>query len=514
MLGKRKHTVGLYIGSQKTVMARLQRVGTNQFMVEHLSVADTPADAFEEEGLVNVPSFTRLIRDMMEDSDVRSQDVSLAVSTKQGVIIRSLTLPSMSKKEMKEALNSEAENYASLSSDEPILDFQVTGQTFEGAAQKLELLLVAAPKSLIRSYMASLEAASLRASAIEPLPLAILRTISSDVEEPEEEKTIREENSVMAVCLEEDDGIVTISRENSIRFIHGIEFGRSHLDNASVFGELAGEIRSSLAYYQTTYPEYKVDKIMLFVDSEDNETICARLSEFLDVPVTSPPLPETADESTKSALENNMLSAYAAIGTAMFTRSESTVSLVPPKGIGVINLKKQALAGALAMILAILLSVGATFGLKAWTRSVIHDIDGVKETRETYREGIFLSDAQNEVTQLRTQIEMAKRTLNTVSVVKWIEVLPELSNIIPKNIWLSTLSWQEKSDVVLVGQSLSYDSVFRFMDTLSDSPYFTYPELTFVRRSQIGEASFMQFEIRCSLKSQKLGGQEDKIGIS
>jgi len=98
MLGKRKHTVGLYIGSQKTVMARLQRVGTNQFMVEHLSVADTPPDAFEEEGLVNVPSFTRLIRDMMDDSDVRSQDVSLAVSIKQGVIIRSLALPSMSKK--------------------------------------------------------------------------------------------------------------------------------------------------------------------------------------------------------------------------------------------------------------------------------------------------------------------------------------------------------------------------------------------------------------------------------
>jgi len=209
-----------------------------------------------------------------------------------------------------------------------------------------------------------------------------------------------------------------------------------------------------------------------------------------------------------------MLSAYAAIGTAMFTKSESTVSLVPPKGIGAVNLKKQALVGALAMILAILLSVGATFDLKAWTKSVMQNIEVTKQTRESYREGIFLSDAQNEVAQLRMQIEMAKRTLNTISVVKWVEVLPELSNIIPKNIWLSTLSWQEKNNVVLVGQSLSYDSVFRFIDTLNDSPYFVYPELTFVRRNQIGEASFMQFEIRCSLKNQKLGGQEDKIGIS
>jgi Tfp pilus assembly PilM family ATPase/Tfp pilus assembly protein PilN len=519
MLGKKKHTVGLYIGSQKTVLARLQRVGTNHFMVEHLSVADTPPDTYDEEAVVSVSSLSKLIRDLMDESDVRAQEVSLAVAVKQGVIIRTLTLPSMSKKEIKEALGSEVENYAPLSSDEPILDFQITGQTFEGAAQKLEIFLSAAPKSLIRSYMASVEAASLRASSIEPLPLAILRTLAPVNDELSNgnggTSKIDDETSTMAVCLEENDGLVIISRGNTIRFIHSIEFGRSHLDNARVFGELAGEIRSSLAYYQTTYPEFDVDKILLYVDSEDIETICARLSEFLDVPVTSPPLPETSDEFTKSALEKNVLSAYAAIGTAMFTRGDEVINLVPPKGIGAINIKKQAFVGALSVMLAILLSIGISFGLKAWTRAVNQNTESVIKSRESYKEGYAaLSGAQSEVIQLRTQIDMAKRTLQTVSTVKWIEVLPELSAIIPKNIWLSGLSWQEGSNAVLVGQSLSYDSVFRFIDTLNDSPYFKNPQLTFVRRVMVGELSYMQFEIKCGLKVDKLGGQEVNVGIS
>lgn len=514
MLGKRRHTVGLYIGSQKTVLARLQRVGTNQFMVEHLSVAETPSDTFEQEGIVSVSSLSKLIRDLMGESDVRAQDISLAIPTRQGVIIRSLTLPSMSKKEMKEALSSEVENYAPLSSDEPVLDFQITGQAFEGAIQKLELLLVAAPKSLVRSYIASLESATLKASSIEPLPLAIFRTVAPIEEVDNSDPRADDGSSVMVVCLEENDGIVTISRNQSIRFIHSIEFGRAHLDNARVFGELAGEIRSSLTYYQTTYPEYRVDKILLFVDSEDSEGICARLNEFLDVPVTSPPLPETADEFTKSALENNMLSAYAAIGTAMFSKGDGAVNLIPSKNIGAVNFKKQALVGALSMLLAVLLAVGINFGLKAWTRAVIQKTNSVKEYRENYKEGLAISGAESEVVQLRSQIELAKKTLNTISVVKWVEVLPELRTIIPKNIWLSTLSWQENNNIVLSGQSLTYDSVFRFVDTLKESPYFVYPQLTFVRRNQSGGASFIQFEIKCNLKNSKLGGQEDKIGVS
>jgi type IV pilus assembly protein PilM len=512
MLGKRKHTVGLYIGPQKTVLARLQRVSSNNAVIDHLGIADTPSDAFNDDGTVNVPSVSRVIRDLLDEIGVRSQEIALTIPARQGVIIRSLTLPTMSKKETKEALSSEVENYAPLSSDEPVLDFQTIGQTFEGTGQKSEILLVAAPKSLVRSYIASIDAANLKLSVIEPLTLAVLRTTIPAVVEGEQAEP--SDSTVMTVCLEENDGTVAIARGQFIRFIHSIEFGRSQLEDARAFGELANELRSSLTYYQTTYPEQKVEKIILYADGIESENICVRLSEYLNVTVSIPPVPETADEFTRASLLANNLSAYAAIGTAMFTKSEGTVNLIPTRSIGVGNLKQQVLAGALVMGLTVFLSVSATFALKAITNSIQRKTASTITTRESLSKGVTAEGVETEVVRLRTQIELAKASLNAIKTVQWVEVLPELRMIIPKTLWLGNLSWQENNNVVLSGSSLSYDSVFRFIDTLKASPYFTYPQLTFARKIPFGNSNVIQFEIKCGVVNDKLDGQEVNLGIS
>ena len=512
MLGKRKHTVGLYIGSQKTVLARLQKVGSNNAVIDHLGIADTPPDAFNEDGTVNVPSVSRVVRDLLDEIGIRSQEIALAIPAGQGVIIRSLTLPTMSKKEMREALNSEVENYAPLSSDEPVLDFQTTGQTFEGAGQKSEILLVAAPKGLIRSYIAGIESANLKLSVIEPLALAILRTTVPIAEEGEQ--TRPSDGPVMTVCLEENDGTVVIAKGQLVRFIHSIEFGRAQLEDARAFGELANELRSSLTYYQTTYPEQKVEKIILYADGTESENICVRLSEYLEMPVSVPPIPETSDEFTRASLVANNLSAYAAIGTAMFSKGEGTVNLIPTRSIEVGDLRQQVLAGALVLGLTIFLSISATLALKAITNSINRKTASTIVTREGFSKGVTAAGVETEVVRLRTQIELAKASLNSIKTVQWGEVLPELRMIIPKTVWLNSFTWQEDNNVVLSGGSLSYDFVFKFIDTLKASPYFTSPQLTFIRKTQSGNNNAMQFEIRCGVTSEKLGGQEVNLGIS
>jgi len=514
MLGKRKHTVGLYIGSQKTVLARLQKVGSNNVVIDHLGIADTPSDAFNDDGTVNVPSVSRVVRDLLDEIGIRSQEVALAIPAGQGVIIRSLTFPSMSKKEMREALKSEVENYAPLSSDEPVLDFQTIGQSFEGAGQKSEILLVAAPKGLIRSYIAGIESANQKLSVIEPLTLAILRTTVPAIEE-EGEEAKPSDNPVMTVCLEENDGTVVIARGQLVRFIHSIEFGRAQLEDARAFGELANELRSSLTYYQTTYPGQKVEKIILYADGTESENICVRLTEYLEIPVSVPPVPETSDEFTRASLVANNLSAYAAIGTAMFSKSEGTVNLIPARSIGVGDLRQQVLAGALVTGLTIFLSISATLALKTITNSINQKTASTIATREGFSRGVTVAGVETEVVRLRTQIELAKASLNSIKTVQWVEVLPELKMIIPKTVWLSSFSWEENNNVVLSGSSLSYDFVFKFIDTLKASPYFTYPQLTFVRKTtQFGNNSVMQFEIRCGVTSEKLSGQEVNLGIS
>lgn len=62
---------------------------------------------------------------------------------------RSLTLPELTKKELKEAVNTEAEQYIPVPIDKLYLDFQLIRKTRDGS----EFLAVAVPKEIVDSYM-------------------------------------------------------------------------------------------------------------------------------------------------------------------------------------------------------------------------------------------------------------------------------------------------------------------------------------------------------------------------
>ena len=172
------------------------------------------------------------------------------------------------------------------------------------------------------------------------------------------------------------------------------------------------------------------------------------------------------------------------------------------------------LVGGLVTGLTVFLAISSTFALKAITRSIHQKTTDTIRARERVSEGAALAGVESEVARLRIQIQLAKATLNSITTVQWADVLPEVKLIIPKTVWLSNLTWQENNNVVLSGSALSYDSVFRFVDTLKASPYFTNPQLTFIRKVQVNNSNAMQFEIKCGVLNEKLGGQEVNLGIS
>jgi type IV pilus assembly protein PilM len=516
MLGKRKNTAGLYIGSQKSVLAKLQRVGSKQVTIDQLEIVDTPPEVFNSDDSLNVTVLSKLIRDLIANSGIKAQEIALSIPSRHNIVIRNLTIPSMSKREMREALRSEVENYAPLSSDEPVLDFLSIGQTFEETKQKIEIVLSAAPKGLIRAYLAAIGNINLKLSLIEPSLLSVLRTIiPPELENDESEDSgVSSGDSTMLVCLEDDNGMVAIVKNNTIRFTYTLEFGRKSLDDASAFSELATNLNSSITYYQSNLLGQVVEKIILFTDGSDCEDICVRLGELVDVPISTPVLPQTLDESTREVLKDNQLSVFSAIGSAMHNKGEDAINLMPTRGMETVNVKKQVFVGALVVFSTLLLSVSSTFVFKAITKTVVQKTSSVVREREVINEGIAMVGVESEVAKLRSQIDLAKRTLNSITAVEWIKLLPELRMVIPKAIWLSNLSWQENDNLVLSGSALSYDSVFKFIDTLKASPYFAYPEFTFVRKSSSEGKDIMQFEIRCKVISKKLGEQEVKIGVS
>lgn len=509
--------VGLYIGSRTIAVAQSYMTASGTIATDRLGVSNIPPGTVDDSGVIDVDTVSRAVRDLLAASNVtKAKAVTLAISL-NGVVTRLLTLPSMPRDEMWEVLRGEVEDYAVLSGDVAVLDFQVIGamhtSSLQHVGQRVEVLAVAVPKGLIDSYTAVVKAANLKLSAIETTPLAILRALTNG------QLSGRMHEPAMLVMVEESGGAIAVVRDEVIRFIHSIESGSDGLSGVgNTLEELAGEIRSSLSYYQTANSpqEGKIEEITLFIDRADSDHICERLSGHLNMPVVgashASPLLETAGDHIKDQKMNYGLSAYAAIGAAARATAngnDGSIDLLRSQKLKTAGLRSKVSILFLCLFSMLLLGISANLLLKAKANSIIEQVVSANQPALGSQQTGGGSGTQNlrdissieaDVARLKAQADMTQALVNSTKHVDWAEILREISAIIPKTMWLTDFSWKEGDDATFEGVALSYDCVFKFRDTLTASPYFDSVRLMSARNSTMRDRSVVQFEIVCGIR--------------
>lgn len=512
MFGKGKRSVGVYIGRKHLLIAQVTH-GSSVIAVEKIGKAELAPEAFDEDGMANSGVLSKVIKDLIATNGINGREVFLTLSSVNNIVMRTLTVPSMSRKETLEALSSEVENYAVLSNETPILDYQVIGQSYEGPAQRSEVLVVAAPKSLIRSYIASIESANLKIASIETSPLSIFRTLCFAY--GTDDTSASDKGPEVIVSVEENGGTIAIADRQLIKFIHTIDIGRENLD--SHVEELISEIESSVDYYQNTLPEVvHVQRIYLLFDGEDHKAVEDKLSSHFDIPVVIPFVPVEANHELEEIIQANRLSVCSAVGSALHGKLVSHVNLIPSRSTSLSSIKAELPKTFLVAASIVLLSFGADIALKSLVKSIENDTRSIRQQREGVLDGTLKpsSELEIKVANLKSQVEMIKDTINSIGRVRWFEVLPEISIIIPRSVWLKQLSWEENGNVVFSGSALDYESVFKFIDTLSMSSYFVSPKLIFIKEAKEDESKVLNFEINCKAKIERAQKKEDTIARS
>jgi Tfp pilus assembly PilM family ATPase len=549
MPGKSKRIVGLSIGLRAIAVAHIHTTASGAMTTDRLGISDIPPGAIDDSGVIDTDVVSRTVRDLLIANDVRAKETVLVISA-NSVITRLLTLPSMPENEMREVLRGEVEDYAILSGDEPVLDFQVVeaaspqGVSSRGMGdfphssrgmgdfphssrgmgdfphrQRVKILVVAAPKRLISSYKAVVKAANLRLSAIETVPLAVLRALISgqlSVQMHDASRGMGDfPHPAMLVSVEESTGTIAVVGDEVIQFVHSIEIGSDALSrDGKALEELADEVRSSLSYYQTASPqERRIENVILFMDGADSGHISETLSRYLSMPVSNPRLLEIPAYAQGYGgfspfgdhTMNYGLSSCAAIGGAARAttgNNDGNIDLLRSQKLETARSRNKVSIFLLCLFSMILLSVCANFLLEAKANSMMKRLiqqngggSGIQALEE-------MSSIEADAARLEAQVDMTRTIINSTKRVDWAEILREISAIIPKTVWLTDFSWKEGDDATFDGVALSYDSVFKFRDTLTDSPYFGPVTLVSIQSSKIRDHSLVRFEMGCGVRGR------------
>lgn len=143
-------------------------------VLEHVYKVTTPTGAIKDGVVADPPLVGEALRQLIADGafSVRRTVSAVAGPT---IVVRQVTMPSMSERELRNSITYEAERFLPYSVEEAQMDARILGKADDG--QNMDVLIVAAQKDLVLSQMSALQFAGLTPAVVEVEPFAMVRAM-------------------------------------------------------------------------------------------------------------------------------------------------------------------------------------------------------------------------------------------------------------------------------------------------------------------------------------------------
>jgi type IV pilus assembly protein PilM len=146
-----KNCVGLDVGSSAVKVVQLKQVKRG-FQLVNFGIEPVPPQSIVDGSVMNSGAVAEAISALFQKLRIRQKEVGLAISG-HSVIIKKITVPSMTEDELEEQITWEAEHHIPFAKDSDVeVDYQILSH--QAGQNQMEVLLVAAKKEVVSDYTA------------------------------------------------------------------------------------------------------------------------------------------------------------------------------------------------------------------------------------------------------------------------------------------------------------------------------------------------------------------------
>lgn len=179
----KSNAFGLDIGSSsvKTVW-----LGRENGMVEYVSAffAPSPPAGVQSESPLDHQELAQFLSKCVSQARITTNNVNIALPEGQ-VFTKVIDMPTLSEKELGNAIYWQAEQYIPAQLDSMVLDWSILKRPLDtNTEQKMQVLLVAASSQLVKRYQAILDIAGLAVSTVETEILSVVRSVTPRTNAP------------------------------------------------------------------------------------------------------------------------------------------------------------------------------------------------------------------------------------------------------------------------------------------------------------------------------------------
>lgn len=168
-----ERSVGIDIGSRLIKIVEIES-NSKGWSVTSAKVGPTPKDAVKDGIVLNVVDVSEQIRSMLREYGSKATSAVMAISGSQ-VIVRNVKSPKMPEERLRKSIKFEAARYVSASVENSVVEFEILGDAAEPG--QMNVMVVAAPQDMIDSRVRVCEAAGLEPLVVDIESFSLIRSL-------------------------------------------------------------------------------------------------------------------------------------------------------------------------------------------------------------------------------------------------------------------------------------------------------------------------------------------------
>lgn len=165
--------VGIDVGSSSIKVVEIEPSGTG-WRLTNAAIHPTPPDSCRDGTITDVIEVAQCVKSLLRTSGIRASGGVAAISGSQ-VIVRQVQMPKMTEALLRKSIRFEASRYISSAVEDSVVEFEILGNI--AGSEQMNVMLVAAPRELVESRVAVLEAAGIEPVAVDVEAFALMRSL-------------------------------------------------------------------------------------------------------------------------------------------------------------------------------------------------------------------------------------------------------------------------------------------------------------------------------------------------
>jgi Tfp pilus assembly PilM family ATPase/Tfp pilus assembly protein PilN len=453
--------------------------------VDVLGDIDPPAGALDGSQIANGQTLGQAIGAFLSQKQIGARDVAV-VLPEGNAVTQLIKLPAMPAEDMAGAVRSVAERYAIFAEHAINVDCSTIEEFEEDGNTMANVLFAAARSSNVEQCLECARAAGLELISVEAAPVAAANAYR--------DRLTRQGDVVALAVVGETRTDVMIFDRGTLRLCYSANAGLpeqtdqgdwmtpppSDYDPFTPPPQLYSELNHCFRFFQNQFPRSAVQRVVLAADHAKADLIASHLAEQLQLPVelgrlgSDLLLPGGVD--AEAAVTSRSLTLALLRGSALSVLREAEllfpINLLPASSTMWRPVRPYIKLGFAGIALLLIAAIAWAWSLSNKTKMNERDLVACQNQIARLQPDLdALRAARATELALYTEVERQTARIARERSVHWSQILVDVSERLPHDMWLSRLASPDSTKITLTGISTNRETIPNAIQSLGGSPY-------------------------------------------